>query len=135
MRLFGLFLVILGLGFSACSEAIDKSETDVASLEKSQKATVYEDGPYLVYHETGEIKIVGEYKNGKRTGLWTSWFATGEIQSEVNYESDLENGEYKVFYANGNLKIKGFYNKGKASGVWLFYAEDGTQTNTKDYDA
>lgn len=135
MRLFGLFIVFLVFGFSACNQDVQGTKSDSATAENVSKEKVYEDGPYLVYHETGEIKIVGEYKNGERTGMWSSWFASGEIQSEVNYDKDLENGEYKVYYANGNLKIKGFYKKGKASGVWLFYAEDGTQTNTKDYDA
>jgi antitoxin component YwqK of YwqJK toxin-antitoxin module len=125
-----LFSIFLGL-FSSC-----KTE-DVATTETTQVATEKEfvDGPYLEYHKTGEIKIVGEYKNNQREGLWSSWYPGGELQSELNYEKGLEDGEYKVFHTNGNLKIRGFYKAGKEVKEWLFFNEDGQEIARKNYDA
>jgi antitoxin component YwqK of YwqJK toxin-antitoxin module len=133
MRALVLSVCILLLSIASC-----KSEA-TSNLKKEQDSSVQDqkikDGPYLEYHESGEIKIVGEYKNGRRSGLWSSWYTNGELQSELNYSDGLENGEYKVFYQNGNLKIKGFYKNGKESTEWLFFDSDGKITARKNYDA
>lgn len=129
-------LIVLSILFgliTACKS--DNPTVDTSEATTRVKEQAMKDGPYLEYHESGEIKIVGEYKNGLRSGLWSSWFTNGELQSELNYINGLEEGVYKVFHSNGNLKIKGFYTKGKASSVWIFFDENGKETNRKNYDA
>ena len=127
-----IFSILIGLSYSCKTEGVSTSDQ---AKETTESTAQFKDGPYLEYHETGEIKIVGEYKNGQREGLWSSWYTNGELQSELNYEKGLEDGEYKVFHTNGNLKIRGFYKAGKEVKEWIFFNEEGQEITRKNYDA
>lgn len=129
-------LILLFISLVACSQKSNESKAQELENKATSAQTTNEkfaDGPYKEYHKTGEIKIVGTYKNGLRSGLWSSWFTNGNLQSEVEYKQGKEYGEYQVFYEEGQLKIKGQYNEGKEIGIWVFYDANGKEVARKDY--
>lgn len=73
-----------------------------------------------------------------RTGSWTIFYPTGELESKGNYKTETDNqiGYWQGFYKNGNLKWeKNFDDKGKTSGILKDYYENGNlkwERNTKN---
>ena len=69
------------------------------------------DGPWVWYHENGQLLSTGTDKNGIPDGLW------------VNY------------WENGQLMSKGTIKDAKKDGPWVKYEEDGTvdKENTGTY--
>lgn len=43
------------------------------------------EGKCSYYHENGQLKEQGEYKNAKRSGLWHEYYANGQIAEEVTH--------------------------------------------------
>lgn len=72
------------------------------------------DGPYEVYYDEGQIKTVGQHKNGERVGKWKGYHANGNIREEYSFTNDKKNKETKCYFKDGSLsfelyKIDGFY--------------------------
>ena len=42
-----------------------------------QKPKSIADGEHIETHPDGSVKTKGAFKNGKRTGVWTSYFTNG----------------------------------------------------------
>ena len=57
-------------------------------------------GKYIAWHENGNKKLEGEYKNGNYEGKWISWYENSTLQ----YEWEYKNGNYegKWIYKDGN---------------------------------
>ena len=68
------------------------------------------DGLNIEYHENGEKKSEGHYKDGKKFGKWTEWFDSGTIRGRGNYKNGVEDGK------------------------WTYYDEDGKKTKEIVYD-
>lgn len=91
-----------------------------------QKPKSITDGDFIEYHSNGKIKTKGLLKNGKRTGIWTSYFVNGKIQSESKYKKGILNGKTAAYYPNGNVQYMGLYIGDNKDDSWFFYLEDGT---------
>ena len=60
-----------------------------------------EEGPWVTYHDDGQLSHKGDFKNGKEEGPWVQ------------------------YYDNGQLYWKGEYKNGKKEGPWESYNDDG----------
>ena len=40
------------------------------------------DGNYRLYHENGQIKVKGQYKEGKEDGEWVGYYENGQIKTK-----------------------------------------------------
>jgi antitoxin component YwqK of YwqJK toxin-antitoxin module len=118
--------------FQAISEKViarfpDGQVKIVEYIEENQlheQRTVFKE-----YWPTGKIKIVGELdSNGKRDGLWKSYYENGNPWSEGMYEHGLENGRTTAWYENGKKRYEGETINGKPTGKWLFWDEKGIST-------
>jgi antitoxin component YwqK of YwqJK toxin-antitoxin module len=65
--------------------------TGVLSEVSNQIAWEYQ-GDYTFYHPNGKIKVKGQFKNGKKDGLWEYWNEDGSFREK----RELKNGTYKV---------------------------------------
>lgn len=84
-------------------------------------------------HENGQVKMIGaQNSEGKRIGLWESFYEDGKPWSIGEYEKGIEVGEKKTWYPNGKLRYQGQMKNGKPFGQWTFFDESGNKT-TKDY--
>ena len=122
IKLLFAFSTLVFIGCSSDSENI-ANEIDPA-IESPSK--VIADGNFIEYHSNGTIKTKGLLKNGKRTGIWTSYFVNGKIQSESKYKKGILNGKTAAYYPNGNVQYMGLYIGDNKDDSWFFYLEDGT---------
>lgn len=92
------------------------------------------DKDYQEFHETGELKIEGNYDdNQERHGLWVSYYETGIKWSESNYNHGNKHGHSITFYPTGRIRYVGEYSNDEQVGHWTFYDEDGNVVKEEDY--
>ena len=91
------------------------------------------DGMNVVKWPSGKVKMQGNYKDGKRTGEWQSFFESGQLNSDEFYTDGKNDGKVDVYYENGQKRYEGENHDGKLSGIWHFWNENGKLVKTVDY--
>jgi antitoxin component YwqK of YwqJK toxin-antitoxin module len=105
-------------------------------------------GSVFDFHENGQKKFNGRYRNGIKNGKWKWWNEDGVIDSTGSYKNGLMHGQWKFYFSNGNLEGKGQYRDGNGTergdtgisrhgrhGKWTFWYESGvlkTEQNWKN---
>ena len=121
-----------------------KITLDESFLEKD---TIFKE----YYHDTDKLMFEGQINNGAITGVWKSYYKSGNIKNSVNYEDgkvngdayfwydkkpkvkiaeatfedDLMTGFYYEYYNTGTQKAKIEYDEGEADGDAEFYYPNG----------
>lgn len=127
-----LFPIILCFFFFSCESTDKEIVQNVIQPVQDQKIT---NGEFIDLHDNGQIKTQGNLVDGKRDGLWQTFFHDGIKQSESTYKHGVLNGKTASYYYDGKTRYVGFYEKDLKSGTWYFYTEDGTfekEVNYKD---
>lgn len=109
------------------------------------------DGTFKDYYDSGELKVVGQYKSGKRIGAWKSFHKNGLVSSLYSYKKGKRNKDYTSYYKDGTLRSKtekiddeyirtGYYESGKLkhkrqveTGYYKGYFESGAIKLEADY--
>jgi len=136
----------------------------VAQLNHQTYKNGIKNGPYKEWYSFKKekiLKLVGNYKNGEKEGLWTYYFED-EKWKEGNYKDGKEDGlwtyytkgwkwkeetyidknisnishYYRMdrFYRNGQIQAEGNTNFwGSYDGKWTYYNADGTIKEVKEY--
>ena len=78
---------------------------------------------------TGKVtkgKEQGNFKNGKRVGVWVEYNKDGRLWREVTYKNGKKVTwvQYK-YHSNGQLRTKETYKDGKFDGPWVRYYDNG----------
>jgi hypothetical protein len=73
-------------------------------------------GPYLSLHATGKKAVEGQYENGKRQGLWTTWDENGQKVEEVTFVDGQYHGA-RTQWVNGVKTVEEHYSMGKLTPV------------------
>lgn len=68
--------------------------------------------------ETGVLLEECNYLNGKRNGLYATYYTNGVKSLEENYLNGKTNGKSTSFFPNGNISVTGNYLKGWRDGEW-----------------
>lgn len=76
-------------------------------------------------YPSGFPRISGEYRSGKKSGLWTWWHPNGQKQAEGQFVEDLRSGTWTYWHANGQKKTQGEYMAGAQLGKWFAWNQDG----------
>ena len=118
IKLLFTFLMLVFIGCS--SDTVNEIDPVIESPSKD-----ITDGEFIEYHSNGNIKTKGLLKNGKRTGVWTSYFVSGKVQSESKFDKGKLNGKTATYYPNGNVQYMGLYINNEKDDNWFFYREDG----------
>ena len=102
----------------------------------------HEDGPFTWYHENGNIRTEGTYKNDIMVGVMKSYYEDGTLQLESTRKENGQNGISKNYYKDGTLSGESTYSYENPNDKWteyLFktsksYNEDGRleQKETRD---
>ena len=80
------------------------------------------DGPHTVYHENGNKKEEGFYKNGQKSDKWTYYWKHGPKQVEGTYRNGKQEGIWIFYNKNGKQIGQGTYKRGKMwDGVFVRY--------------
>jgi len=56
------------------------------------------DGPYKEYHENGQLRKEGFYKNDKKFSVWKEYYDNGQLKRVYTFRAD-----------------------GRSSGIWTYY--------------
>ena len=83
------------------------------------------DGLWGEYYKNGQLRTKGEYQNGKRSGHWVFRHETGVLWSEGRFKEGLREGLWKNFTEDGRLWREGGYKNGKQEGYWIYYTKTG----------
>ena len=67
------------------------------------------DGLYKIYHENGQLKHEGTYKDDKVDGLVKFYYENGQLKEEGTYKDGKLDGTYKWYHKNGQLKSERTY--------------------------
>ena len=77
---------------------------------------------------SGGKEEIGAWKDGKKHGLWTTYYANQQIKDIGTYENGIYNGKWTFYYENGNKEKEGTLLDGNAHDKWIFYNENGEKT-------
>lgn len=78
-----------------------------------------------LFYESGQIKLIGNYKGNVKHGQWLYYFENGSKSSESWFFNGLLDGRSSSFYLNGKLRSSGYYQKGERIRVWTYFDEKG----------
>jgi uncharacterized protein len=84
--------------------------------------------------DNGVLMMRGLKINGKREGIWESYFPDGSLRSRSTFIEGLQQGPTIVNQENGNVFYTGTYIDGKPAGDWIFHDEDGRPEKLVRYD-
>ena len=84
------------------------------------------EGPWVYYHDSGQLWVKGKFKNGKSEGSWVFYHQSGQLAEKGEYRSDKRDGSWVGYHDNGQLWSKGTFKNGKREGPWVYYDDDGT---------
>ena len=101
-----------------------------------------------IYVNSGIVRQKGNYKNGKKDGVWidnrsrtnkrsakydngdkiesSSFFTNGKISKLISFRDNKKHGVTKEYYLNGNVKSEFNFENGLECGEYKRYYEDGT---------
>lgn len=116
-------------------------------------------GQWVEFHNTGEFKAKGMYREGNRTGEWEFFYPSGKLEQkgkydkrgrtqgvwkwyyeengqamrEENYLNGKREGEITDYDEAGKIVLKGNYVDGRREGLWTYenngYLETGNYVN------
>ena len=89
--------------------------------------TKFENGTGIVYAywDDGQKSFQGSFKDGKESGLHTSWHRNGQKQWEATYKNGQLDGLETQYYENGQKELEVTYKDGKEDGPRTQYYENG----------
>ncbi len=82
-------------------------------------------GKWKEYHESGELRAEGEYKNSKRIGPWKFYFKSQAQEQYGTYVDGKPEGKWTWLYPDGKLKREDNYYKGLEDGESIEYSDSG----------
>lgn len=82
----------------------------------------------------GGIREEGDYKEGSKDGLWTSWYVNGQKTLEVNFKEGKEDGLWTLWNEKGQKEVEGNWKDGKRSGTWTWWDWNGNITRNRTYE-
>lgn len=88
-----------------------------------------------IYYENKQIQMDGAYKDGKRHGLWVSWYMNGNKWSEGTFRNGKSEGKRITYFENGKVRYEGSYKNDQRIGKWRFYDETGKLLAEQDFSA
>lgn len=110
------FLFACVLGVSGQNDTLNR--TDANGLKQGYWIIYYPNNP-------NQIKTEGKYVDGKKQGVWKTFFPSGQLKQEITYVDNRPNGYVRIYYENGNLSEEGIWKGNKWVGKYKFYHKNG----------
>jgi antitoxin component YwqK of YwqJK toxin-antitoxin module len=94
---------------------------------------------------TGRVKKMGGYRNGKKEGVHREYDENGNVIGSEVYSNDIllaegiydeqgrRQGLWKYYYLTGEIKEQGKYKDDKRVGTWRYFFEDGEIEQIGDF--
>jgi antitoxin component YwqK of YwqJK toxin-antitoxin module len=78
-------------------------------------------GKWVTFYNTGDLAVIQTYENGKVEGPHIEYDQDGGIILQVNYKNDVPNGQFTRFSFGGTVEETGDFVNGRRVGKWLTY--------------
>jgi serine phosphatase RsbU (regulator of sigma subunit) len=85
-------------------------------------------GKKYKFYKPSQIVEDGNYKDGKKVGLWKSYHQTGKLETEIHYVNDEANGLGKFYNKDGKLIAEGNLKGSDFAGDYIVYDVAGNKT-------
>ena len=126
-------LLILLIG---CSTS--QKEYDINHIVKLNGVYVKEINDEIVNGEVFQVvddmKVpIGKMKNGKKDGLWTSWYENGQKESEETFKDGDYDGLWTKWHRNGQKKREGTWKGWNRIGLHTEWYENGQKKSEETY--
>ena len=102
----------------------------VTGLQQGRFKNGVMEGPWVSYHENGQLLSEGAFKNGETGGPWVLYYDNGRLSMKGTFKNGKYEGSWVFYYDNGQLEMKGDFTNGEREGLWIDYYDDG-QLNRK----
>jgi len=89
-------------------------------------------GQYQLFHNKW-LKISGYYSNNLKDSIWTEYIYTGDKIWEGEYKDGTRNGMWTTF-SLGKIETNGKYKNDKRIGIWGFYNKKGVLVQKFDFE-
>ena len=131
-----LLIVLPLLLIVGCSKPLDDDTLlDRNGIKYEQNKQEPYNGRVFSLHPSGKKKLDGNYKNGKKIGVWTIFYDNDK--NNKFKENIYENGKLSglvEWYDNGHKKYEGSIDKyGKKLGHWIKWYENGEKFSQANY--
>ena len=87
------------------------------------------------FYNEGMKHLEGPIVDGKRNGVFKTYYKSGTVMSEGNFVDGKREGKAIVYHENGKINYEGFYKNGKECGIWKFYDDKGNLYNEVNRDS
>ncbi len=84
------------------------------------------EGDFHVFYPSGQHKVVGHFKDGKREGKTVAYFQDGVISEEMTFKNDKLEGDATRYYPKGGRASVIPYQDGIPHGTALEWTEGGS---------
>lgn len=103
-------------------------------------------GDFKELWDNGQIKVRGNFQNGKKHGKWTEWHQNGQTKLKMQFLWDdttdnfgtkwngVPEGKIIEWYDNGNKKLEGQYKNGLAYGIFTEWYDNGQKEREENYE-
>ena len=91
------------------------------------------DGPFVTRLADGTIETRGDYRDGKPSGLWKSWHASGAQSGEVTFVEGKPNGMLLGWYPSGQTSFVGGFRDGRPMGSLETFDPAGRMRTAVDF--
>jgi len=85
------------------------------------------------YHTNGQLKIIGDFSDGKKVGNWVEYYISGIKKSEGHFANGKKDGAWVYYFLNANIREKQLFIEGNKDGLWEKFDVDGTIVQTESY--
>lgn len=96
-------------------------------LEQGEFREGKKEGIWRTWHPNGELASEEFYKRGKQDGCLVWWYDDGTRMSSASFVKGLKCGCERHWYQNGCLKGECYYRSGKLHGALSAWSEEGVQ--------
>ena len=108
----------------------------MSDSEYGKGLTQFKDGKisglYTTWYENGQKKDELTYKDGQLDGLWTRWYENGQKSSEETYKDGKSDGPHTSWHENGQKAAEGTSKDGKAvDGSEKYWNSKGEEVETE----
>jgi len=92
------------------------------------------DGYHFEYYDTGNVKHIAFYRNGRPDGLEIGYYENGLVFFRENFKNGKRDGKSLHYYPDGLLKLSVQYYNGVPDGEARFYTQSGYLEKINVYD-
>ena len=132
-RRYRYLLALCALVLSGCSDSYVAYSHDGVLISQGKGKPGAERGAWTLRYFDGSLRARGNYDDqGRRTGIWETFFRNGQRESlgerswvDEEYGS-LRTGPWTFWHENGFQRSKGSYSNGRREGPWVFTKSDGS---------